>query len=1176
VTPSAIPLQPVEFDPCGELPRGVTVLEASAGTGKTYTIAALTARYVAEGIPLERLLLVTFTRIATGELRERVRERLVSVERGLTRRLAGAPADPNEDQVVTLLARGDAEHHRENLARAIASFDAATIATTHGFCQEMLGGLGIAGDLEPDVTFAEDLSDLVDDVVDDLYVRRFSRGGPPAFGRAEASAIARAAIDNPSARIVSADSEVPQMRLRLAAVARGELEERKRAMMVMTYDDLVTRLKSALVGPGGAAVAAQLRARYEVVLVDEFQDTDPAQWEILRLAFGPSPTHPATLVLIADPKQAIYAFRGADVYAYLEAARAASTQATLPVNWRSDQGLIDAHDALFSGVKLGHEGIAYRQVRAADEHQAPGLTGAPVAAPLRLRVALRTDVPQTPRGYARAADARRHVVCDVAADIVTLLSSGARVAATGERRGAAGSEPVKPGHLAVLVRTNRQAAMIREALEDVAVPAVINGAGSVFGTEPARQWLRLLEALERPASITRAHSAALTAFVGWPATRLAEADEDSWEWEEVHRRLHEWARVLRTRGVASLLETVMRDVTEGPALAARVLGDSTGERSLTDLRHIGQLLHAAASEEQLGPTALTAWLRTRIDEAEVDTADEERSRRLESDAEAVQVLTIHRSKGLEFPVVYLPFLWEAGYIPDKPPRPVFFHDPDAHDERTIDVALEGAGFARHKEQFIREQRGEDLRLAYVALTRARHQAVVWWAGSFDSRDSPLGRLLFARTDSGDVEPSGGSTPSDQAVVNRFRSLAQATGGQGKTISVERSQLGEPATWRTQRTPPAELAVSAFDRSLDLRWRRTSYSDITAASHDEWVTSEPEQPLLADEPPGPGVAPAVGVPPAAQPEHAPEIHDDAPLALGAMPAGVDVGTFVHRVLEAIDFAAPDIDAELAARIAEVQGRRAVDIGPVTTLATGLRAVLETPLGPVLGDRRLRDVHRRDRLDELAFELPLAGGDQPSGWLTLQRIAAVLRAHTGPGDALAGYAERLDDARLRQSVRGYLTGSLDLVVRIADPAPPDLARPDGAPPDPARPGAAPPRFAVLDYKTNWLGVPDEPLTAQHYGPQPMAAEMLRHHYALQALLYAVALHRFLRWRLPGYDPAVNLAGVVYLFVRGMTGADAGEAGSIADGQRTGVFGWPAPAGLVPALSDALDVVPPDPRR
>jgi exodeoxyribonuclease V beta subunit len=276
--------------------------------------------------------------------------------------------------------------------------------------------------------------------------------------------------------------------------------------------------------------------------------------------------------------------------------------------------------------------------------------------------------------------------------------------------------------------------------------------------------------------------------------------------------------------------------------------------------------------------------------------------------------------------------------------------------------------------------------------------------------------------------------------------------------------------------------------------------------------------------------------------------DVPLALGAMPAGVDVGTFVHRVMEATDFAEPDIDAELAARIAEVQGRRAVDVGPVGTLAAGLRAVLETPLGPVLDDRRLRDVARADRLDELGFELPLAGGDRPSGWLTLHRIADVLRAHLGPGDPLAGYAERLEDARLRQSVRGYLTGSLDLVVRL--------------------PGADPstPRFAVLDYKTNWLGSPEEPLTVAHYGHEAMAAEMLRHHYALQALLYAVALHRFLRWRQPGYDPAVNLAGVVYLFVRGMTGAE----GALSGGARTGVFGWPAPPGLVPALSDALDEV------
>jgi exodeoxyribonuclease V beta subunit len=1126
--------EPLEFDVCGPLPSGVTVLEASAGTGKTYTIAGLAARYVAEGVGLERLLLVTFTRIATGELRERVRERLVSVELGLARVLAGA--EPADDPIVALLTADTGAvvaGRRERLARAIANFDAATIATTHGFCQEVLGGLGIAGDLEPDVSFVDDLSDLVSDVIDDLYVRRFSHGGAPAFGRSQAAEIARAAIENPSATIVTGAGEVAQMRGRLALAARDELDRRKRGMSVMTYDDLVTRLGAALEGEGGPATAAQLRARFDVVLVDEFQDTDPAQWEIMRLSFGDSG---ATLVLIADPKQAIYAFRGADVYAYLDAARTAGTRATLGVNWRSDQGLIDAHDAFFSGVKLGHEGIAYRRVRAAAAHRRSRLSGAPVPAPMRVRVALREEpaLSLTPGGYVRNASAREHIARDLAADVVALLDSGASI---DERTEGTGRRPVRPGQLAVLVRTNRHAAMIREALDAARVPAVINGAGSVFGTPAAGDWLRLLECLERPASITRAHSAALTCFLGWSAERLAGTDDDAWEWEAVHRRLHDWARVLRVRGVASLLETITRDAIEptSPTLPARVLAAADGERRLTDLRHIGQLLHGAASAEQLGPTALTAWLRTRISEAALDTGDEERSRRLESDAEAVQVLTIHRSKGLEFPIVYLPFLWEPGFIP-KEPRPVFFHDPRADDARTIDVALEGREYEGHREQFIREQRGEDLRLAYVALTRARHQVIVWWAGSWDSRNSPLGRLWFARDAAGDVAPSGSFTPADAAVLRRLGTLAEAAPG---CISVERSAFGAPASWSPPQPVAAELVAARFDRGLDLRWRRTSYTDITAGSHEAWVGSEPEQPLITDEPPEPAPAPART---AALVD--PALSTPSPLA--EMPVGVHVGTFVHSVLEATDFAAADLDAELAANVAEVQGRRAVEIGDPAAVVTGLRAALETPLGPVLGGARLCDVARGDRLDELGFELPIAGGDRPEGWLTLSRIAAVLRAHLSPEDPLSDYAERLSDPGLRQSVRGYLTGSLDLVVRIA--------------------GESGPRFAVLDYKTNWLGELDAPLTAFHYRPEAIEAEMRRHHYALQALLYTVALHRYLRWRLPGYDAERQLAGVVYLFVRGMTGA----GGPTVDGAPCGVFGWRPPAGFASALSDALDRV------
>jgi exodeoxyribonuclease V beta subunit len=1108
------------FDIRGPLPTGVTVLEASAGTGKTFTIAALAARYVAEGTPLDELLLVTFTRMATGELRERVRERLVGVEQGLERAMAGAPPT---DEVVALLAAGPAgevAQRRERLARALADFDAATIATTHGFCQEALGGLGVAGDVEPDATFVEDVGDLIEEVVDDLYVRRFHWGGAPDFDRAQALRIARIAVANPAVRVEPADAPentVEAMRRRLAVAVRDELERRKRQMAVMTYDDLLTRLDDTL--NASPAAAKRLRERYRVVLVDEFQDTDPVQWNIMRRAFGEGGV---TLVLIGDPKQAIYAFRGADVYAYLEAAKAADVRATLEVNWRSDQGLIDAYDTLFGGARLGHEGIVYRRVRAADANQAPRLHGAPVAAPLRVRVVQRDEpaVGVTRHGYGSAARAREYIAADLAADLAALVDSGAEI----EIRAAQRRERVRPGHVAVLVRTHRSAALIRDALDEVGIPAVINGAGSVFGTPQAREWLRLLEALERPTSSARAGAAALTPFLGWTAERVASADEE--EREELHRRLHQWARVLRLKGVASLTETIT--LVEG--VPERVLQAVDGERRLTDLRHVGQLLHAAATSERMGVTALAAWLRHQIAEADEDTADEERSRRLESDADAVQVLTIHRSKGVEFPVVYCPDLWQPTFIRDG--EPVAFHDPDAGDQRVIDVGLDGPDWLSHRRRHEAEQRGEDLRLAYVALTRAQHQAVVWWAGSFDSRHSALGRLLFARDTNGNVPPSGASTPSDAAALARLEALAAEALG---CISVERAAVGSTTVWPGEPREAAELTAARFDRHLDWRWRRTSYSDITAGAHEARVTSEPEESVVSDEEP-------LAAPPAAVPDDEESAALRAvPSLLSAMPVGVHVGTFVHRVLEATDFAAPDLDAELGAQVAAAQARRRVEIGDPAAVVAGLRAAIETPLGPLVDGIALRDIGRADRLDELDFELPLVGGDAPTGRLTLAAIGGVLRGHVPADDPLAGYADRLDDPALRQSLRGYATGSIDLVLR---------PRAD--------------RFALVDYKTNWLGAPGEELSAWHHRPAALAAEMQRMHYTLQALLYTVALHRYLRWRVRGYDPERNLAGVLYLFVRGMVGAQTPAV----DGTPCGVFAWRPSAALVEELSDVLD--------
>ncbi|HEV2752541.1 MAG TPA: hypothetical protein VGV36_01760, partial [Solirubrobacteraceae bacterium] len=329
--------------------------------------------------------------------------------------------------------------------------------------------------------------------------------------------------------------------------------------------------------------------------------------------------------------------------------------------------------------------------------------------------------------------------------------------------------------------------------------------------------------------------------------------------------------------------------------------------------------------------------------------------------------------------------------------------------------------------------------------------------------------------------------------------------------------------------------------LDRRWRRTSFTDIVAGGHEAQVGSEPEVAVLADEP---EEAEAAAGAKASPDDDGPGLRA-VPSLLGELAVGRRVGTLVHEVLEASDFAAADLDAELAGWVAAARARRSVDVGDDQALVAGLRAMLETPLGPVLGGAALRDVERADRLDELAFELPLVGGDDPTGRLTLAAIGALLRAHLPAGDPLAGYADRLADPSLRATVRGYLTGSIDLVVRRA-----------GAGGEPV--------FAMADYKTNWLGAFGAPLTAWDHRPAALAAEMRRGHYGLQALLYTVALHRYLRWRLAGYQPDRQLAGVLYLFVRGMTGPQT----PVVDGQPCGVWAWRPPGALVEALSDLFD--------
>ena len=1124
MSPAAATEGPTGF---GDLPPGITVLEASAGTGKTHTVTSVAVEAVASGMPLEQLLLVTFTRMATGELRDRVWHRLVDATADLGAFL-GTGAVPADETVARLCEgpRPDVETRHRHLTSAVADFDAATIATIHGFCQQVLSHVGFAGDVERDVDFLEDPREMTAQVVDDLLVQRLHRRADLDFPRDEATEIAKAVITNPHALILPDDADrdgEPAMRVRFAQRVRQRLERRKRERRVITYDDLLTRLEDTLAGPHGEVVRDRLRTQFRLVVVDEFQDTDTVQWRILQEAFTGGDTR---LVLIGDPKQAIYAFRGADVHAYLAARRLAGTERvrSLDVNWRSDAGLLGALDAVFGTAALGHPEIRYRRTTAAPHHDEPRLVGGLRTEPLRIRQLRRdqADVVLTPAsGDIQEPWARQHIAADLAADVVHRLGDGSELIvrrADGTERG---RDPVQPGDIAVLVARHRDADLVREALLAVGVPAVVNGTGSVFATPAARDWLALLEAVEQPASTQRVRSAVLSAFLGWSADEVPTEDEEAWD--RVHGRLHQWREVLAADGVAAMFESL--SATEG--LPARVLARTGGERVLTDIRHLAQLLHDHATANESGVATLVSWLRQRIQEAGDDVESTERSRRLDTDAEAVQVWTIHRSKGLEFPIVYLPFLWKEGWIPEEGP-PVF-HDED-RGSRCIDVGGKRRGWHDAYQRYEDEQRGEELRLAYVAATRAQSQVVLWWTPSYSAWKSPLGQLLFAPEAGGDLD----KTPSDDGARTVLDIVAARAPG---AISVEPASGSTGERWTPDGRAGRALDARRFDRRLDDRWRRTSYSALTAAAYAESHTGgAPMAPEHDDR----------GLEDERMPEDLPPPalgDDEARLRsvlspFGDIGGGARFGTLVHGVLEHVDFTAPDLPAALRESLArQYVGTTEVD---ADALVIGLTAAIETPLGPLVDERPLREISAHDRLDELHFELPLAGGDDPSGAVTMGAIAAVVEEHVPADDPLAGYHEHLRADVLADTFRGYLSGSIDVVLRVDD------------------------RFVVVDHKSNWLGVENEDLSAWHYRPAALDEAMTRAHYPLQAMLYSAALHRFLRWRQPGYDPEVHLGGVLYLFLRGMTGAGVPRV----DGMPCGVFSWSPSAALVTALSDVLD--------
>jgi exodeoxyribonuclease V beta subunit len=893
----------------------------------------------------------------------------------------------------------------------------------------------------------------------------------------------------------------------LLAEGAAAQRESKRRQRVIAFDDMLFNLHDRLVNGQSPWLAGELKKRFPAALIDEFQDTDPLQFAIFRTIYA-TPTDdtlaPAPLFFVGDPKQAIYSFRNADLHTYLEAGRHASARYSLAENQRSSEPLIRALNLLFGANPRAFmlPGLDYQPVAFGKKPREAFVdTSAPRAS---LQV---WTLPQADDGEPMfLRDAQAAVVAATADEIARLLAA----ARQGQvRLGQASQErPLAAGDIAVLVRSNAQGTQVRAALTARGVGSVELSQASVFRSSDAEELDRVLTAILEPARERTLKAALSTELMGLDATAIAALADDESALLGAVQRFAGWRDVWIQRGVGFMLrQWLVADHVPG-----RLLARPDGERRLTNLLHLVECLHEAG-ERLPAPDTLLRWFQSQRVSPDADDATQ---LRLESDQNLVQIVTIHKSKGLEYPVVFCPFLWSASRAGRADGLTgVAYHEDDGRtvidyghdflpDERKEDI----------KRRLRLEESAESLRLVYVALTRAVHRCVLV-AGCYRSAGRHPSATASTRSLLNWLVAGQGLEPADwfehkngvEPISAAWRSLAAASDG---AIAVEPLPQGGTVTLRPERPAPETLAALPAPRVLPAGWRIGSFSALAhGTTHDR---SGIDHDLRARD----------AAPPPATDTERWQPEDDDPLLF---PRGPAAGEAIHHAFETISFT--DRASWPAAVVAALRKLRTVgerdaagaDGGALRArmLTRLIEGTLDTPLP--LGTPnplRLAELPASRRLVELEFHLPSHRFDAHALNDTL---------------AAAGYAmPALDFAPLR----GFLKGFIDLVFEHEG------------------------RFFVLDWKSNHLGD-----TPARYGQPEMAAAMRDQGYHLQSLLYLVALDRYLRRRIAGYDPGRHLGGAVYLFVRGVRPGWHDD-----QGRPTGVFFDRPAAATIACLSLLFD--------
>lgn len=1103
-----------------EIPlAGAYLIEANAGTGKTFTITTLYVRLLLEReLQVGQILVVTYTNAATAELRRKLRARVGEALAALR-----AGGDPTESTLAELVRRrraaGRVAEDCQRLQAALYAFDDAAIFTIHGFCQRVLQEHAFETGMPFDVELLGDERLLVEEVLRDFWGRELYAA--PAelvhflngrhVGPTTLTPLARLAAAHPGLRVLPARPQVnlpaaiaagagvddalglrlQQLEIDLVAQTPPELRRRKEERNAQSFDDLLQRVDDALAGSGGPDLAAQIRARFPAALIDEFQDTDPVQYRIFDALYRRG----GTLYLIGDPKQAIYAFRGADVFAYMRAKQDVGEHVyTLETNRRSSPALVRAVNTLFAGARAPFvfDGIPFLpSAAAADAKDALGGAAAG-RAPLRMLFVPRPvdakakQMKSTDLGWLHRA---------VAGEIVRLLDADTRIR----------DKRVAPGDVAVLCRTNEQTRDMQAALSDLGVPSVLHGDASVFDTVDAEAVERVIRAVADPSDDAAIAAALVTRIVGLTGDALAAARRDEQQWEQWVARFQSWHELWRSSGFPA----AFRAVLDGCGAPRRILAQPGGERCLTNVLHLGELLQTAALDARRGPLALVEWLRRMQadDTARAEAVAESAQIRLESDAFALKLVTIHKSKGLQYPVVVCPFLWGGMLLHANDKKRIRFHDPEDDDRLSLDLG--SAQHDAHLELATREALAENLRLLYVALTRAEQLCIAVWGQFRECQCSPLGYLLHQPADVAQEALREATMQrikrlSDGEMRRDLERLAANSAGAVEVIDLS----DEPAP---HFHPPdggvRALRLQTMSHDVRQRWRMASFSAL--ASMESALPEPAEEGVDRDE-----MADSVPA-------------TEALPAVRGFPRGRRIGNLVHKLFESIDFVERD-PAVLRAHAVRLLPAYGVELQWTDTLCDAVADVLDTPLTATAPPLTLRQIAANRRLTELEFVFPvaLAADEAAAGTVSAVRLGDVFAAHGAPW--LAGYAERVRRLPFGP-LSGYLKGYVDLVFAHGE------------------------RWYIVDYKTNDLGG-----RAEDYRRPRLLAEMERHHYLLQYHLYAVALHRYLTQRLRGYDYERHFGGVLYLFVRGMAPAHEPGCGIFRD--------RPSPA-LIGALSDLL---------